>query len=114
MADNNLISHEIFTDWKQAREAAQLKSSGGGGTSDGMEGRIAKLEAHMETVRSDIGSLKADVRDVRDRMTRLETKVDHLPSKGFVVTATTVALTLIAAITLFQTKLQVLFGLIKG
>lgn len=88
-----------------------LKSGGGGGTFDGMEGRVAKLETLMDVVRTDVGALKSDVRDVRDRLIRLEEKVAHLPSKGFIVTAITTALALITAITLFQGKIQSLLNI---
>ena len=76
-----------------------------------MESRVAKLEALTDVVRTDVGALKADVRDVRDRVIRLEEKVNHLPSKGFIVTATTAPLALLAAIVLLQGKLQSLVGL---
>jgi len=35
-----------------------LKTAGGGGTSGGMEGRVAKLEANVETVRADVSAMK--------------------------------------------------------
>lgn len=102
---------------RQAREAASamapaLPPSGGGGTSGGMEARIAKLEADMEYVRRDVGDLRGDMRDVRDRLGRLEERVGHLPSKGFVVTATTASLALLTALVVFQGKLQALAGVV--
>lgn len=87
-----------------------LKPPGGGDSSGGME-RVAKLETLMDVVRTDIAGLKTDVRDVRDRLIRLEERVNHLPSKGFIVTATSATLALIGAIVLFQSKLQTLLGL---
>ena len=42
-----------------------MKSGDGGGTFDGMEPRIAKLEALSETVARDLGDIKSDVRELR-------------------------------------------------
>jgi hypothetical protein len=83
-----------------------LNPPSGGGTSGGMEARIAKLEAQMDAVRGDLaklGSLPVDV-------ARLDERVKHLPGKGFVVTATSTTIALIAAIVLFADKLRALVG----
>lgn len=42
-----------------------LKSGDGGGTFEGMEARVAKLEALSETVARELGDLKTDVRELR-------------------------------------------------
>ncbi|MEH3098853.1 hypothetical protein [Sphingomonas adhaesiva] len=85
---------------------ANLRTGGGGGTSGGMEPRIAKLEAQMEAVRSDLGKLGSLPVDVA----RLDERVKHLPSKGFVVTATTTSIGLIGAMVLFADKLRAFVG----
>lgn len=41
-----------------------------------MEGRIAKVEAHIDHISKDIGELKSDVRGIRDRMTILSDRLD--------------------------------------
>src|SRR4051812_7609876 len=38
----------------------------GGGTFDGMEARVAKLEAAVEHIQRDVGDIKSDVRTMRD------------------------------------------------
>lgn len=43
-----------------------LKSSDGGGTFDGMEARVAKLEASLEHIGREISDVKADVRILRE------------------------------------------------
>lgn len=82
----------------------QLNSRGGDGTSGGMEPRIAKLEAHMEHVRSELVKLAP----LPVQIGRLEERVLHLPSKGFVVTTTITALAFISAIVLFADKVRAL------
>jgi hypothetical protein len=79
---------------------------GGGASGSGMEARVAKLEAHLEHVMGDVSSLKADVRDVRDRLPKIETKLDHLPGKGFIATVTLVTLAIVAALIAFQNSIQ--------
>ncbi|MFG1331136.1 hypothetical protein V5F41_07760 [Xanthobacter autotrophicus] len=76
-----------------------------------MEARVAKLEADVEYIKRDVSQLAGDMRDVRERMTRLETRVDHLPSKGFIVTWTSISLVLLGALFTFAPKLQVLLGI---
>jgi hypothetical protein len=68
------------------QENDTLKNLGGGGTSGGMEGRVARLEAHVETLRADVGAIKKDVSDIRIDLATLKERVAHLPGKGFIVT----------------------------
>ena len=42
-----------------------LQSGGGGGTSDGMEARMAKVEAAVEHIQTGVYDLKNDVRELR-------------------------------------------------
>lgn len=42
-----------------------IDKSGGGGDNDGMESRVAKLEAAVEHIQRDISDLKTDVRGLR-------------------------------------------------
>jgi len=55
----------------------------GGGDGGGMEARVAVLETKMEHIKEGLDKLS----DVPVRLAKLEVKVDHLPSKSFVVTA---------------------------
>ncbi|KHQ51231.1 hypothetical protein [Mameliella alba] len=71
-----------------------------------MEARVAKLEATAEHMRADLSDLKSDARDLRDRMRTVEVKIDHLPSKGFIVSSVLVALTVIAALIGYAQKIQ--------
>ena len=43
-----------------------LKSGDGDGTSDGMEARVAKLEAVLEHIGREMTDMKADIRTLRD------------------------------------------------
>ena|SRR6266404_29188 len=43
-----------------------LRPPGGGGTFDGMEARVAKLEASVEHIQRDTADIKSDLRTLRD------------------------------------------------
>ena len=54
-------------------------SGGGNGIPNDMEARVAKLEAHMEHVRSELGklaSLPADAATIKERLMHLPTKAE--------------------------------------
>ena len=79
-----------------------------------------RMEAAVERIESDVrqfqegdvvSETRGDVMDMRDRLARLEVNVQHLPSKGFIVSIVLAASALLAAATLFQSKLLVLLGL---
>lgn len=42
-----------------------LPSGGGGGTFDGMEARVAKLESDIDYIKRDIGEIKIELRDFK-------------------------------------------------
>lgn len=85
-------------------------SGGGDGGMSGLESRVASLEAYTDTIRTDVGAIKPDMRDVRDRMAKLEVKVDHLPSKNYINNVVVAAIVLIGAFITFQGQIQTLFG----
>jgi hypothetical protein len=74
---------------------------------------IAKLQSDGEYNRRDLGEVRTDMRDMRDRMARLEVRVDHLPSKGFIVGATILALAVVGGLLAAAPKLQSLAGTIS-
>ncbi|MEM6728714.1 MAG: hypothetical protein AAF618_09455 [Pseudomonadota bacterium] len=67
-------------------------------TRDGVEVRMARIEADLAHLSSDVGALRSDTRDARDRVIALEVKVDHLPTKGFIVSTMLTALAVVAAL----------------
>ena len=81
-----------------------------------MEARVAKLEATIEHMRSDVSDLKTDARDLRDRMRAVEVKIDHLPSKGFIVVALLGALAVVGALIGYAEQIQSLLpgGFLKA
>lgn len=86
------------------RDQARLPSGGGGGNSGDVEPRIARLEAHMEHVRAELAKLGS----MPVQLAELKVRVDHLPTKGFIVTATITTITLVTAAIAFGDKLRAL------
>lgn len=94
-----------------------LQPPGGGGTYDGMEARVARLESDVEHIKSDIGEMKQSLRTVQDGVSelriafaRIDERVAHLPSKGFLIACVLAALTVLAAITVFQDNMRKSFS----
>jgi hypothetical protein len=53
---------------------------------------ILKLQVDGDYTKKFLGELQVDMRDMRERMTRLEVTVGHLPNKGFIVGVVTTTL----------------------
>lgn len=103
-------------DERGAAERA-LKTGSGGGTSDGMEARVARLEAHVEVLRADVADIRVSLASLTERVVILTERVAiltervaHLPSKGFVVTSNMTAIALLSGLILFGEKLRALIG----
>lgn len=60
--------------------------------SDILHVEIGKLQNDGEHIKNLLGEVRADVKDARDRLTKLETNVGHLPGKGFIIVVVTSAL----------------------
>jgi hypothetical protein len=71
---------------------------------------IAKLQSDGEYTKRDLAAVREDVKDARDRIARLEVKVDHLPSKGFIVSALIAVLTIVGLLLAISPQLQRLAG----
>lgn len=69
---------------------------------------IAKPRSDAEYVKHDVAELRTDVRDVRDRLARLEERVLHLPAKGFIVVIVTTALLIIGDLVTIAPRLRAL------
>lgn len=99
-------------------EPRALRPGGGGGTSDGMDARVARLEAHVEGLRADVADIRANlaalaaqVAILTERVAILTERVAHLPSKGFVVSSNMTAIALLTGAIVFGEKLRALFGI---
>ncbi|WP_428331944.1 hypothetical protein [Novosphingobium sp.] len=92
---------------EDAAEVGILKSGDGGGTSGGMEARVAKLEGNVEHLVKQVDKLA----DMPERVRALEVKVDHLPSKEYISARLVALLAAFAAIVIFADKIKGIVGL---
>ncbi|NVN85007.1 MAG: hypothetical protein HXX15_02865 [Rhodopseudomonas sp.] len=72
---------------------------------DVLQTELAKIQVDGDYTKKFLGELQADMRDIRDRMAKLEVKVDHLPSKGFIVVVVTTFLVIAGGLMTIAPKL---------
>lgn len=89
------------------QNVVQLPQTGGGngGGGDNMETRLARLEASFEHSASDLKEARGDLKDIRDRMVKLEERVSHLPGKGFIVSVVMTVFALFAMYSQFHEQI---------
>jgi hypothetical protein len=75
---------------------------GGGGNSEGMDGRIDRLEARMDKIDDRL-------RGAEHQLATLNERVVHLLSKGFIVNALLTGLSVMAALILFKEQILLIF-----
>ncbi len=87
------------TDMRTRQDYKGGPPSGG----DGMDVRISKLEGQFDKLNDKVDQLRIDTAVLKE-------KVSNLPSKGFIVTATIMALALFSALMLFKEKIAAFIG----
>lgn len=71
--------------------------------------RLNEILARLD-LRDDIRETRADMRDIRERLTRMEQSVARLPGKGFVVMIAILALIVVFGLIAFQRPIASLVG----
>ena len=93
----------LTSDEALARQRAALKGGGGGGTLDGMEKRIERLEVGLDKIDDRL-------RGVEIKLATLNERVAHLPSKGYILIVVLGVGAALGALTLFPEQIKALFG----
>jgi hypothetical protein len=75
-----------------------------------VESRLGELRTDIRELRSDIGAIKVDLTAVKVDLTAVKVRVDHLPTKSFIVTALLGSLGAFSAITVFAGQIRALLG----
>jgi len=77
-----------------------------------MDAAVVRIEANVGHLQGDVSETRSDVKEMRDHLARLEVNVEHLPSKGFMISIVLVLIffALVTGVTLFQGKLLALLG----
>lgn len=89
---------------KLTQENEALKGGGGGGTFDGMESRVNRIESRLDTVGDRVGKVETTLATLTER-------VSHLPSKDFIVKTVVGTGAVLAAVSVFGEKIQNLLGI---
>ena len=71
---------------------------------------LAKIQVDGDYTKKFLAELQTHATEMRDRMAKLEVKVDHLPSKGFIVAVVTSALVIFGAVITIAPHLQGFFS----
>ena len=77
-----------------------------GRLSDILHVEIGKLQNDGEHIKSLLSEVRNDTKDIRDRLARLEERVSHLPSKGFIAIVVTTGLAISVGLATVVTGLQ--------
>ena len=92
--DYNSVVNAAHRFGKSNPPGPPLQPPGGGGTFDGMEARVARLEADVGHIQKDVAEIKDTLKGVGKGVSELQinhaelkTHVSYLPSKTFIVTA---------------------------
>jgi tetrahydromethanopterin S-methyltransferase subunit B len=86
-------------------QASALQGGDGGGTSGGMEARVARLESDMEHVKKAVDRLETSVSDTKKSLGEVKTTVSvlderskHFPTRTELLTTSAVMVAIIGAI----------------
>lgn len=103
VVDNRLNELRELDSLRQ--ELASLRMGSGGGTSGGMEQRVARLEADMDHVKRGVDDLRGSVRTlqgdlsaVRADVARVDERSKHFPTKTEFLTTAGVMVAIIGGI----------------
>ena len=90
-----------------------LQSGGGASRFDGMEARIASIEAHVDHIRDDIGDMRLDLReatktviavanDTRER----DSRISRLPTRAWTFFAMLIFTAIICAVIIYLEQIR--------
>jgi hypothetical protein len=72
---------------------------------DILQTEVTKIQVDGEYTKKFLGELQVDMRDMRERMAKVEVELKHLPSKGFIVGVVTTSLLIAGALVTIAPKL---------
>jgi hypothetical protein len=98
--------------------AGSVGRSSHGGGNDGMEPRIARLEADMDHVKRRLDELAGRVSSLNDKVSSvgidvavIKEKMTHVPSKTYAIATSIAMVAALAALILFADRLKMALGL---
>lgn len=73
---------------KAEAQASRLKTGGGGGTYDGMEARVSKLEGIADDTRKSLEAIRVDLAEIKGKLSTMPTTLQLL---GFIIAVLAIA-----------------------
>jgi hypothetical protein len=96
-----------------------LQYGAGAGRFEGMEARIASLEAHVDHIRDDVGDIKLDVREMTKtvgiagaNMREFDSRISSLPTKGWMIATLLVIAAAICAVIIYLEQIRHYLGVL--
>ena len=96
-----------------------LQYGGGAGRFEGMEARIASLEAHVDHIRDDIGDMRLDLKELTKtmgtagaEMREFDSRVNSLPTKGWMMATLLVLTVVICAVVIYIEQIRHYLGIV--
>jgi hypothetical protein len=94
-----------------------LQYGGGAGRFEGMEARIASLEAHVDHIRDDIGDIKLDLKELTKTMStagaemrEFDSRINSLPTKGWMTATLLIFAAVICAVVIYLEQIRHYLG----
>lgn len=84
------------------RDVEPLQKGGGGGTSGGMEDRVARLEKSVEKIGDQMVTIREDIATIKEN-------VRHLPTKPWIFTTLAAMVTVMITLMTFITGMLIRF-----
>jgi t-SNARE complex subunit (syntaxin) len=91
----------------------------GAGRFEGMEARIASLEAHVDHIRDDIGDMRLDLKELTKtmgtagaEMREFDSRVNSLPTKGWMMATLLVLTVVICAVVIYIEQIRHFLGVV--
>jgi hypothetical protein len=79
-----------------------------------VESRLGELRTDIRELRSELrsetGAIKVDLTAIKVDLTAVRVRIEHLPTKSFIVTALLGSMGAFSAITVFAGQIRALFG----
>jgi hypothetical protein len=96
-----------------------LQYGAGAGRFEGMEARIASLEAHVDHIRDDIGDMRLDLKELTKtmgtagaEMREFDSRINSLPTKGWMVVSLLVIAAAICAVIIYLEQIRHYLGVL--
>jgi hypothetical protein len=112
-------AHEVLKPSVGEAMPGVLQYGVGAGRFEGMEARIASLEAHVDHIRDDIGDMRLDLKELTKTMgasgagmREFDSRIDSLPTKGWMMATLLILTAVICAVVIYIDQIRHYLGVV--